>query len=72
MAEFPSGPGSICARSVWSTCDIPRPVMPTYTNRIPRGPSFIIEPSVGSFGDSYDNALAETINGLYKADVNQL
>ena len=26
-----------------------------------------IEPSVGSQGDSYDNALAETINGLYKA-----
>jgi transposase InsO family protein len=25
-----------------------------------------IEPSVGSVGDSYDNALAETINGLYK------
>ncbi|RSU25869.1 IS3 family transposase [Sphingomonas koreensis] len=28
-----------------------------------------IEPSVGSVGDSYDNALAETINGLYKAGV---
>ena len=26
-----------------------------------------IEPSVGSKGDSYDNARAETINGLYKA-----
>lgn len=26
-----------------------------------------IEPSVGSVGDSYDNALAETINGLFKA-----
>jgi putative transposase len=26
-------------------------------------------PSVGSIGDSYDNALAETINGLYKAEV---
>ena len=25
--------------------------------------------SVGSVGDSYDNALAETINGLYKAEV---
>jgi putative transposase len=23
----------------------------------------------GSVGDSYDNALAETINGLYKAEV---
>ncbi len=28
-----------------------------------------IEPSVGTVGDSYDNALAETINGLYKTDV---
>jgi len=27
------------------------------------------EPSVGSVGDSYDNALAETINGLYKAEI---
>lgn len=28
-----------------------------------------IEPSVGSVGESYDNALAETINGLYEAEV---
>ena len=28
-----------------------------------------VEPSVGSVGDSHDNALAETINGLYKAEV---
>jgi transposase InsO family protein len=28
-----------------------------------------IEPSVGNVGDSYDNALAETINGLYKAEL---
>jgi putative transposase len=28
-----------------------------------------IEPSVGSRGDSYDNALAETINGLYKTEL---
>src|SRR3954447_13797056 len=28
-----------------------------------------IEPSVGSVGDSYDNALAGTINGLFKAEV---
>ncbi|CAG0972219.1 hypothetical protein RHIZO_01279 [Rhizobiaceae bacterium] len=28
-----------------------------------------IEPSVGSVGDSYDNALAETIDGLYKTEV---
>lgn len=28
-----------------------------------------IELSVGSVGDSYDNALTETINGLYKAEL---
>jgi putative transposase len=28
-----------------------------------------IEPSVGSKGDSYDNALAETINGLFKTEI---
>ena len=28
-----------------------------------------IEPSVGNVGDSYDNALAETINGLFKTEV---
>jgi len=28
-----------------------------------------VEPSVGSIGDSYDNALAETIIGLFKAEV---
>jgi transposase InsO family protein len=28
-----------------------------------------VAPSVGSKGDSYDNALAETINGLYKAEL---
>ena len=28
-----------------------------------------IEASVGSVGDAYDNALAETVNGLFKAEV---
>ena len=28
-----------------------------------------IEPSVGSVGDSYDNALAESIIGLFKTEV---
>ena len=28
-----------------------------------------LEPSVGTVGDSYDNALAETIIGLFKAEV---
>ena len=30
-----------------------------------------IEPFEGNRGDSYDNALAETINGLYKAELIQ-
>jgi len=34
-----------------------------YTERLAQAG---IEPSVGSSGDSYDNALAETIIGLYK------
>jgi putative transposase len=37
-----------------------------YTDRLQEAG---IEPSVGSVGDSYDNALAETINGLYKAEL---
>jgi len=37
-----------------------------YTERLAQAG---IEPSVGSVGDSYDNALAETINGLYKTEV---
>ena len=37
-----------------------------YTERLAQAG---IEPSVGSRGDSYDNALAETINGLYKAEL---
>ena len=41
-----------------------------FRSRTPSGsPKPGIEPSVGSVGDSYDNALAETINGLYKAEV---
>ena len=37
-----------------------------YTERLAKAG---VEPSVGSVGDSYDNALAETINGLYKTKV---
>src|SRR5215208_3813719 len=37
-----------------------------YTERLAQAG---VEPSVGSVGDTYDNALAETINGLYKAEV---
>ncbi len=37
-----------------------------YTERLAEAK---IAPSVGSVGDSYDNALAETIDGLFKAEV---
>jgi transposase InsO family protein len=37
-----------------------------YTERLAQAR---IEPSVGSRGDSYDNALAESVNGLYKAEL---
>ena len=40
-----------------------------YTDRLTEAG---IEPSVGSRGDSYDNALAESIIGLYKTEVIQL
>ncbi len=39
-----------------------------YTDRLAEAG---IEPSVGSRGDSYDNALAETVIGLYKTEVIQ-
>jgi putative transposase len=38
----------------------------TYTERLKDAG---VEPSVGSVGDSFDNALAETIKGLYKTEV---
>ena len=37
-----------------------------YTERLAEAGA---QPSVGSVGDSYDNALAETIIGLYKTEV---
>lgn len=37
-----------------------------YKERLRKGG---IEPSVGSVGDSYDNALAETVNGLFKTEL---
>jgi len=56
-----SGPRSGKSRtSLWKYVSI------RYTERLAEAG---IEPSVGSVGDSYDNALAETINGLYKAEV---
>ena len=37
-----------------------------YTSRLAEAG---IEPSVGSVGDSYDNAMAETTNGLFKTEL---
>ncbi len=44
--------------STWQGWQCAAFVMDVFTRRI-----------VGSRGDSYDNALAETINGLYKAEL---
>jgi len=41
----------------------------TYTRRLADAG---IEPSVGSVGDSFDNALAETVIGLFKTEVIRL
>lgn len=38
----------------------------TYTDRLAE---LGIDPSVGSRGDSYDNALAEAVNAAYKAEL---
>jgi putative transposase len=58
-----------------------RPAMAPPSNHSDRGTPYVsiryrerlaeadIEPSVGSTGDSADHTLAETINGLYKAEV---
>ena len=37
-----------------------------YTNRLEAAN---LRASVGTTGDSYDNALAKTVNGLYKTEV---
>ena len=64
---------ALCARQPFSRSGLIHPsdrgvqyVSIRYTERLAEAG---IEPSVGSVGDSYDNALAETINGLYKAEV---
>jgi len=46
-----------------------RRVIPEYLRKqaVNAAPNTVIEPSVGSKEDGHDNALAETINGLYKA-----
>jgi putative transposase len=49
------------------TCHVgPRPVAIRYTERLAEAGAVR---SAGSRGDSYDNALAETVVGLYKAEL---
>ena len=52
----------------WSITPMPaaKPLSIRYTNRLTQ---VGIEPSVGSVGDSYDNALAESVIGLYKTEL---
>jgi transposase InsO family protein len=57
---------SIAAGSCTTATGAAQYVSIKYTERLAEAG---VEPSVGSVGDSYDNALAETINGLYKAEV---
>ena len=52
--------------AAWRQRLLRQPVRGGYTERIAE---VGIEPSVGSVGDSYDNALTESINGLYKTEV---
>ena len=61
-------PGSPNAMAAWCATRTggPSTSASRYTERLAEAG---IEPSVGSKGDSYDNALAETINGLYKAEL---
>jgi transposase InsO family protein len=61
-ARRPVGPGRLVHHSDRGV----QYVSIRYTERLAEAG---LEPSVGSVGDSYDNALAETINGLYKAEV---
>jgi putative transposase len=61
-ARQPQGDGSLVCHSDRGS----QYVSIRYTERLAEAG---IEPSVGSKGDSYDNALAETINGLYKAEL---
>jgi len=64
-------PSSLVARSFSGSSTIPiaastQYLAIKYTERLAEAG---VVNSVGSKGDSYDNALAETVNGLYKAEL---
>jgi transposase InsO family protein len=59
-----SVPSARLASSITRTAD-----RSSSASAIPSGSRRQASDRLGSVGDSYDNALAETINGLYKAEV---
>lgn len=60
IADLPAGAALSITATVAANVSI------KHTERLAEA---VIEPSAGSVGDSYDNALAETINGLYPEDA---
>jgi putative transposase len=70
----PSGPGGAAVRAT----------LPGWCTTMMRGSQYTsiafterlaaagVQPSVGSAGDAYDNALAETVIGLYKTELIKL
>ena len=82
MARVPLGPGRVRSRCPGAGASRPQAgpakglvhhsdrgaqyVSIRYTERLAEAG---IEPSVGSVGDSYDNALAESVIGLFKTEV---
>ena len=82
LAGVPHRPRPASCSTRWSRrCTIGGPSRGGLVHHSDRGVQYVsinyterlaeagIEPSVGSVGDSYDNALAETIIGLYKTEV---
>ena len=68
LLERPCTPGSPSVAMLWSTIAIgaSQYVSIRESERLAEAG---VEPPVGSKGDTYDSALAETINGLYKAEL---
>ena len=69
LAGQPHRFGGLCPRRTGAGASCPpacQYVSIKYSERLAEAG---IEPSVGSVGDSYDNALAETVIGLFKTEV---
>jgi len=64
-SRWPAG-GAVPRPGQWFTPTAEQYTSIRYSERIATAG---ITPSVGGVGSSYDNALAETINGLYKTEV---